>query len=179
MRNLARGFTLMEVIVALGLALVLLMVATAAIGGGLEAARAGGARADLLGSLALAGTRAGVTGMHAVICPSVDGKSCSDDVDWTPGWIVFTDTDGDGRADKGERLLQRVPPLSGRVRLHSTAGRTRFTFQGDGGNVGSNLTFTLCDGRGPAKARSLVISNAGRLRDAPASATAAAATCPP
>jgi type IV fimbrial biogenesis protein FimT len=65
------------------------------------------------------------------------------------------------------------------VRLRSSAGRTRVTFQGNGGNAGSNLTFTLCDGRGPAKARALVLSNSGRLRDAPADADAAAATCPP
>lgn len=174
-----RGFTLMELVVGLGLAMVLLLVASAAIGGGLEAARAGEARTDLLGSLALAATRAGVTGRHAVVCPSRDGIACTGAVDWTPGWIVFLDSNEDGRADPGERRLQHVPALAGRVRLRTSAGRTRVTFQGNGGNAGSNLTFTLCDGRGPAKARSLVISNAGRLRDAPASADAAAATCPP
>jgi type IV fimbrial biogenesis protein FimT len=179
MRNLARGFTLMELVVGLGLAIALLLVASAAIGGGLESARAGGARADLLGSLVLAGTKAGLTGTHAVVCPSVDGATCSGRVDWTPGWIVFLDADEDGVADPGERRLQRVPALPGRVHLRTSAGRTRVTFQGNGGNAGSNVTFTLCDGRGPAKARSLVISNAGRLRDAPASADAAAATCPP
>ena len=175
----SRGFALLELVVGLGIALVLLLVASVAIGGGLEAARAGEARTQLLGSLALAATRAGVTGTHAVVCPSVDGRSCTGAIDWTPGWIVFLDANEDGHADAGEHQLQRVPALSGQVRLRSSTGRTRVTFQGNGGNAGSNLTFTLCDGRGPAKARALVLSNFGRLRDLPADAAAAAATCPP
>ena len=179
MRTDAHGFTLIELVVGAGIALALLLVATAAIGGGLEAARAGGARTDLLGSLALAASRAGITGTHAVVCPSSDGATCSGSVDWSPGWIVFLDIDQDGAAEAGERQLQRVPPLPGQVRLRTSTGRTRVTFQGNGGNAGSNVTFTLCDGRGPAKARSLVISNSGRLRDAPAGAAAAALTCPP
>jgi type IV fimbrial biogenesis protein FimT len=179
MRHLDRGFTLMELLVGTGIAVVLGLVASSAIGGGLEAARSGGVRSDLLASLAAAATRAGVTGMHAVVCPSRDGASCTGDVDWTPGWIVFLDADQDGDADPGERRLERVPPLPGRVHLRSTAGRSRVVFQGNGGNAGSNLTFTLCDGRGPAKARALVLANTGRLRDAPASAAAAAQTCPP
>jgi type IV fimbrial biogenesis protein FimT len=169
----------MELVVTLGIATSLLLVATVAIGGGLEAARAGAARTDLLGSLTLAATRAGATGRHAVLCPSRDGTTCTGEVDWTPGWIVFLDLDEDGLADPGEQRLQHVPALAGQVRLRTSSGRTRVTFQGNGGNAGSNLTFTLCDGRGPAKARLLVLSNTGRLRDAPADAAAAAATCPP
>ena len=174
-----RGFALMELVVGLGIALALLLVASAAIGGGLEAVRASEARTELLGSFALAATRAGVTGRHAVVCPSLDGHSCTGAIDWTPGWIVFLDADEDGVADAGETRLRHVPPLAGQVRLRSSVGRTRVTFQGNGGNAGSNLTFTLCDGRGPAKARALVLSNSGRLRDSPADAAAAAATCPP
>ena len=179
MRHLDRGFTLMELLLGTGIAVALALVASTAIGGGLEAARAGGVRSDLLASLAHAATRAGVTGMHAVVCPSLDGAACSGGVDWTPGWIVFLDADLDGEADPGERRLERVPRLPGRVHLRTTDGRTRVTFQGNGGNAGSNLTFTLCDGRGPAKARALVIANTGRLREAPADAAAAAQTCPP
>jgi type IV fimbrial biogenesis protein FimT len=173
------GFTLMELVVTLGIATTFLLVATAAIGGGLEAARAGAARTELVGSLALAAMRAGVTGRHAVLCPSRDGATCTGAVDWSPGWIVFLDADADGLSDPGEHLLRRVPALAGEVRLRTSAGRTHVTFQGNGGNAGSNLTFTLCDGRGPAKARVLVLSNSGRLREAPADAEAAAATCPP
>ena len=45
------------------------------------------------------------------------------------------------------------------------------------GNAGSNVTFTLCDGRGASHARTLVLSNAGRLRHGVPSAAGIAATC--
>ena len=77
----------------------------------------------------------------------------------------------------GERVLRVQPPLRGRVRLRSTAGRVRIVFQGNGGNVGSNVTFTLCDGRGAAQAKTLVVANEGRLRDGTPTAAGVAATC--
>ena len=77
-----------------------------------------------------------------------------------------------------ERVLRVEPALAGRVRLHSTVGRTRIVFQGNGGNVGSNATFTLCDGRGPARARALIMGNAGTLRDGVATQANLDATCP-
>jgi type IV fimbrial biogenesis protein FimT len=61
--------------------------------------------------------------------------------------------------------------------LHSTIGRTRIVFQGNGGNAGSNVTFTLCDGRGVTHARALILNNLGRLREASASAAEIASTC--
>ena len=173
-----RGFTLQELLVAVAIGLVLLLVAVRAVGGALESARSQDTRARLLASMTLASSRAALTGRHAVVCPSIDGRNCAPSVDWSGGWIVFLDADEDGESDAGERRLDHAEALAGRVRLRSSTGRRSVTFQGNGGNAGSNLTFTLCDGRGPAQARSLVLANSGRLRDAPASAEAAAATCP-
>jgi type IV fimbrial biogenesis protein FimT len=175
----SRGYTLFELAAVLAIALVLLGIAASAVGGSLEAARAGEARTRLLASLTLAGVKAGITGTRAVACASSDGTHCSGSVDWSTGWIVFLDADADRERGAGEHGLDVVPALPGRVRLRSTVGRTRVTYQGNGGNAGSNVTFTLCDGRGPAHARSLFISNAGTLREAPASAEDAAATCAP
>ena len=174
-----RGITLVELLVALAVLAIVVGMAGRALAHGLEAARASDARASLLTSLQLAANRAGVTGAHAVVCPSADGESCRSTVDWSGGWIAFLDLAEAGARVAGVRRLDQVPPLAGHVRLRTTAGRVRVTFQGNGGNAGSNLTFTLCDGRGPAQARSLVLANSGRLRDAPASAAAAASTCPP
>jgi type IV fimbrial biogenesis protein FimT len=59
--------------------------------------------------------------------------------------------------------------------LRTTAGRTRLVFQPDGSAAGSNVTFTLCDGRGPQRAVALVMNNAGALRAVPAAAAQAQA----
>jgi type IV fimbrial biogenesis protein FimT len=175
--NPQSGWTLVELMIVVAVVGTLAGMAAPAVSGGLEAARAGEARAGLLDSLMTAATRAGITGVHGVLCPSNDGSSCLDSADWSGGWLVFLDSNGSRDLEGGERLLRIQTPLSGKVRLRSTAGRTRIVFQGNGGNAGSNVTFTLCDGRGPSRARALIMSNTGGLRDGAPSATGIAATC--
>ena len=172
------GFTLIELMIVLAIAAVLMGVAVPAFSGGLEAARSMDARSSLLASLQSAANRAAITGVHGVLCPSLDGIACAASPDWSHGWLVFLDPNASRELEGGERILHIQPPLAGKVRLRSTAGRTRIVFQGNGGNAGSNVTFTLCDGRGPALARALIMSNVGNLRDGPATAANLAATCP-
>jgi type IV fimbrial biogenesis protein FimT len=173
------GLTLIELLIAVAVVATLAAVAAPAFSGGLEAGRASDARASLLASLMTAANKAAITGSHGVLCPSRDGETCLDSADWSAGWLVFLDSNGSRDLEGGERLLRIQPALAGKVRLRSTVGRTRIVFQGNGGNAGSNATFTLCDGRGPKRARALIMSNAGGLRDGEATAANLAATCPP
>jgi type IV fimbrial biogenesis protein FimT len=175
--NKIRGFTLFELLIVLVLSFVLFGIALPAVSGGMEAARSFDARSSLLASLSTASNRAAVTGARAVLCPSANGTQCADSPDWSAGWIVFLDVDGDREMDAGDLLLQWRAPLDGKARLRSTTGRTRIVFQGNGGNAGSNVTFTLCDGRGAAQARDLILNNQGRLREASATAEEIANTC--
>lgn len=172
------GLTLIELLIVLAVAGILLGIAVPAFSGGLEASRSGAARGSLLASLVVASVRAGITGVHAVLCPSTDGLNCMDSSDWSQGWLVFLDSNASRELEGGERLLRAEPALAGRARLRSTVGRTRIVFQGNGGNAGSNVTFTLCDGRGPKRARALIMSNSGTLRDGVATPANVAATCP-
>ncbi len=174
---IARGFTLLECLIAMAIAALLFGIALPAASNGLEAARACNARSELLSGLTTASTRAALTSQRTVLCPSLDGVQCSDSEDWSAGWIVFIDPNADRHHDPDERLLQQQGPLAGKVHLRSTVGRTRIVFQGNGGNAGSNVSFTLCDGRGAARAVSLVLSNAGRLREGVPTEAAIAATC--
>ena len=172
-----RGLTLIELMIVVAGVTVLATVALPALSGGLEASRGADARAALLGSLMTASNRAALTGTRGVLCPSIDGHNCTDSPDWSAGWLVFMDVNASREIDAGEPILRVQQALSGRVRLRSTVGRTRIVFQGNGGNAGSNVTFTLCDGRGPAKARALILSNTGGLRDGDATADNLSATC--
>jgi type IV fimbrial biogenesis protein FimT len=174
-----RGLTLIELVIAVTVAAIVLGLAAPTFSATMESARAASVRADLLESLLLAGNRAAVSGTRAVLCPSADAASCSDDPDWSAGWLVFLDANANRELDPGERVIRLEAALPGRVRLRSTSGRTRIVFQGNGGNVGSNVTFTMCDGRGPARAVSLVIANNGRLRDGIPTEDAILAACAP
>jgi type IV fimbrial biogenesis protein FimT len=171
------GLTLIELMVATLVLAIVSGIAVSSLSHGLESARSAAVRGDLLSSLALATGRAILAGNRTVICPSADSLACSDDPDWSRGWLVFQDSNASRELEGGEVVLRRHEALPGRVRLRSTTGRVRIVFQGSGGNGGSNVTFTLCDGRGPEQARALILSNNGRLREGAATAANLAATC--
>jgi type IV fimbrial biogenesis protein FimT len=175
--NASRGYTLIELMIAVAIAAVLGAVALPAFSGALEASRSSSVETSLLASLTRSIHRAAITGTRSVLCPSLDGAQCSDGPDWSGGWIAFLDRNGDRERGLDETLLLSEPALPGKVRLRTSVGRTRIVFQGNGGNAGSNVTFTLCDGRGPARARTLVLNNVGRLRHGTPSAESAAAAC--
>ena len=172
-----RGFTLIELLIVLAVVALLASIAVPTVWGAVEAVRATDARSSLVLGIVGATNRALITSKHAVLCPSADGATCSKGSDWSAGWIAFTDDNDDREHAAGEFMIQRQGRLAGKVRLTSTVGRTRLVFQANGGNAGSNVTFTLCDGRGPAKAQTLVLSNQSRLRNGIPSAAAIAATC--
>ena len=114
----------------------------------------------------------------ACCAPASTAPACLDSPDWSRGWLVFLDSNGSRELEGGERILRiQAAADAARSACAAPSGRTRIVFQGNGGNAGSNVTFTLCDGRGPARARALIMSNTGRLRDGAPSATGIAATC--
>ena len=179
MRTMQRGITLIELLIAIGIVAILVGIAMPAFSNAFEASRASSARNALLGSYMAAVSSAASAGSHAVLCPSSDGSTCLGDADWSSGWIVFLDVDGNREHQASESIVAQHGVLSGKVRLRSTVGRTRIVIQGNGGNAGSNVTFTLCDGRGAAKAETLVLSNSGVLHAGVPTAAAIAATCVP
>lgn len=175
MQNHQKGFTLIEVATAMLITATLLAVAVPAWSSAASAAHNGNARGALAGALREGAGHAAMTGAEVVLCPDTGAGRCSRGIDWSGGWVLFADLNGNRVRDAGDVLLKREPPLQGGVRLRSTPGRTRLVFRAHGGNTGSNLTFTLCDARGVARASTLVVANNGRLRqDTPTAAAAEA-----
>jgi type IV fimbrial biogenesis protein FimT len=172
------GFTLIELLIVLAILGVLFGVALPSYTAFMEAGRAGAAKSALLSSVTQSISRAAITGQHVVLCPSNEGETCTGTPHWSEGWIAFVDRNNNRSREPDEPLVLRETALGGKVRLNSTVGRTRLVFQPNGGNAGSNVTFTLCDGRGPARAQTIVLSNTGRLRYGTPSEAAVAATCP-
>lgn len=169
-----RGFTLIEAGISLAVVSILVCAAVPAWSNASEAAHNGSAQAAIATSILGAVSHAALTGSEVVLCPG-DAGGCRASIDWSRGWIAYADLDRDRTRDTNETLLKAAPALGGKVHLRSTRGRTRLVFQPNGGNAGSNVTFTLCDGRGVEKATTLVLANGGRLRAATPTEAAALA----
>ena len=168
------GFTLIEAVIAMSVATILAGIAIPALQDAFEAGRSGAAKSSLVESWMVSVAHAANTGTEVVLCPG-DASGCRKTTDWSHGWIAFADQDGDRTRSPGETLLKQAAPPGGRVHLRSTVGRTRMVFQPNGGNAGSNITWTLCDGRGPEHAITVVVANTGRLRTGTPSPDAAQA----
>jgi type IV fimbrial biogenesis protein FimT len=175
MRRQHRGFTLIEAVISLAVACTVMGIAIPSVTSATEAAHSGAAKAKLLATLNRTIGHAAATGVEVVLCPGDTTGGCRPSPDWSGGWIAFADLDGNRQRGANETLLVDEAALSGKVHLRSTEGRTRLVFQPNGGNAGSNVTFTLCDGRGVDKATTLVLANDGRLRAGTPTAAAAQA----
>lgn len=167
-----RGFTLIEAIICLTIGTLLLILAIPTFTSALARADASAARSALLASLTQAINHSALTGTEVVLCPG-DQQGCRDTFDWSDGWIAYADLDGNRKRDPRDTLLDIKSGVSDRVRLLTSTGRRRLVFQPNGGNAGSNVTFTLCDLTKHARAQSLVLANNGRLRATTAAPTRA------
>jgi len=172
-----RGFTLIEMLICIAILAVLAGIAAPAFGKLIGRTHAQTARSQLAVALNEARIAAVSRGMHVVVCPSEDQRTCSDTTQWQRGWIVFADPNHNRQADDGETLLSVSQALADGVGVTGSSGRLRIDYQPDGSARGSNATLTVCDrASGSSEARTLVVSQGGRVRYG--SATAAnAATC--
>jgi type IV fimbrial biogenesis protein FimT len=162
------GLTLVELMFAVAIVAVLASIASTSVFAAVHAARGSDGLAHLVAALARARDVATNTEVEVVLCPSTDGQMCAEGYHWESGWIAFQAThSGSDRQPEG-RIVLRQGPLPPKVHLITTQGRTRIKFLANGGNVGSNATFTFCDGRGARSASAYALSNAGNLRAVPA-----------
>jgi type IV fimbrial biogenesis protein FimT len=157
------GFTVLELMVTLAVAAVLLGLAIPAYETFINRQRMRAAVTGLHGDLLAARSQAVFQGIAVIACPGSPDDGCSGSNDWSAGWIVFEDHDGDREHDSGEPLRRRGSPPEA-VAVFTPVSRTALRFLPDGSAPGSNVSISLCGRGGPARARKLVISNIGRIR---------------
>lgn len=99
-------------------------------------------------------------GLEVALCPSTSGQQCSGSAEWSAGWIMFINADGDSPAqvDAGEAVLaygQRIPGLS------IAGNRRAFVFRPYGRRATTG-TLVICDAQ--RRGTAVVISHTGKPR---------------
>ncbi len=154
------GLTLIELIVTISIAGILIAVSVPSFTVAIQNTRMATQINTLQTSLSLARSEAVKRNNNITICQSSNGSSCTGN--WQNGWIVFVDSNFDGAVD-GEEILRVQGVIAGSNTL--TFNQTRVIYANNGIAIsGLNGVFTLCDLRGAASAKSLVIGPSGRPR---------------
>jgi type IV fimbrial biogenesis protein FimT len=127
------------------------------------------AQTDFIAALRHARETAIVSGKRTLFCPTRDGSRCHEDTRWDSGWLLGHDANGDGQPDNGPLYVSQGHSYHGKLIISSTMGRHVVRFHPDGSASGSNITLLFCQPSSANHTLSVVVSNSGRVRGAPAS----------
>lgn len=161
-----RGFSLIEQIMVLAIVAILISVATPPLHHLLARNQVQVAQMDFIGALRYARAAAVSSGQPVVLCPTYDAQRCSGEMRWDHGWLLGHDSNRDNQPDR--QPLHTGAGYSDNLRVYSSTGRRAVHFQPDGSARGSNLTLLFCEPGQAKRVLSVVVSNSGRVRGAPA-----------
>lgn len=158
------GFTLIELLATTSILAIVAGIALSPMSALIERHRASATASSLIAHMQLARMAAVSRNRRAVLCPSSDGAHCDGGTDWSPGWLLFVDDDGNRRPDAADEILRvEQEPTSRHLRIVSSAGRQQLRYLPDGTSGGSNLTLSICNQRGELLGR-VIVNNVGRPR---------------
>jgi len=159
------GFTLLELMMVLCVAIILSMAMTTVGHDWYGAHRATYEINRLLGAVEFARSSALDLGQVVTLCPSEDGETCSQD--WSRGYLIFVDRERKGKIKDGKDRLQIFEALPKGASLEWRAFPTdRYVqFAPSGFTREQNGTFYYCPDQSDDKfARALIVDKSGRAR---------------
>ena len=157
------AFTVLELLVTVSVASILLLTGIPSLTQFSRQQKMKAAIGHLHYDLMMGRSEAVTRNVSTVACPGDPDSGCSGEPDWTGGWIVFADFNGDQQFQGGDPLVRHGQQIEN-VQILGTSGRREIRFFPNGSAPGSNSSITFCGTGGPSEARRLVISNLGRIR---------------
>lgn len=157
------GFTLIELMVTIAVLAILISIAIPNYQNMVLTNRMAAQANQVITALNYARSEAVKRGATATVCSTSGGTACAGSTDWSTGWMVFADANGDGTVGADEAVLRVWPALNTGNTLNAGGiNPGRVTFTATGFATGFNTTFRLCDSRGPTEAREIIINAMGR-----------------
>ena len=163
-----RGFSLIELLVALSLAVLLPLLALPAYRDWIAGLDVLNEAQHLANSMNFARAEAIKRGRRVNLCKSDDGSQCTPASAWHGGWITHDDGDADGQIKVGDSPIRGREPVAPGVTITANrplADYVSYTAYGHARMLSGALqigTFTVC-GKGQ-KALDVVLSAGGRAR---------------
>ncbi len=162
MRHNRFGYSLYELLVTLAIASMLIIIGVPMLSDSVARSRQSVEINALFHAIHLARKESIVRRRPVSLCPSIDGNRCTSGRNWSGGWILFVNEDGDQppTLDDGEAVLNRHR-ASEAIRI--TANRRGFTLRAIHRRA-TNGTFVICDHADRIRPKALVVSWTGRPR---------------
>lgn len=162
------GFSLVEALTILAITAILLLVGVPSYAGLVESQRVSSAMHLLTAHMASARITAITYRIPTVVCPSDRAGGCRRDGDWSQGWLMFFDADGNRQPDSRQDILRdENAPIHPSLRIVSSAARAQLRYLPDGRSAGSNISVRLC--REDKLLARVIVNNSGRIRSETAS----------
>lgn len=147
--------------VTVALAAILMMLAIPSFTNQLRGWQRDSATKALTAHLQLARSEAIKTSRRVVMCSSTNGTACAESVEWSTGWIVFIDGDGDEALGTGETTLVSRGASTGLASMKS--GIKSLSFMPNGLLASNPSSFEVIPlGRGGVKFNKVTINRIGR-----------------
>lgn len=162
----ARGLTLIELMVTLGIAAILLTIAIPTFERTTRNAVVASHANDFAASLSRARAEAIKARRNVRMCPTSNNANCNSSTHWSAGWMMYVDTDGNGSPSASE-ILQIGESMDNRVNLTVPAAFSQWLqFRPTGaalGNAGNSGDFAVCTSGYDALSRMVGVSATGRV----------------
>jgi len=167
------GFTLLELLIAISIMAILAGIAVPSFNYINNRRITQGQIESLQRTLSMARQMAIAQNRRTIVCPSSNGSTCDTGKDWSYGYLAYVDKNHDGNFDATQdQLIEYVAGVKnvatrqdtssfGHKLTSDTASTLKFSTQGTA--LGSNQTFTYCDGN-QKKKFAVIVSAQGRIR---------------
>ena len=151
-----RGFTLVELMITLAVLVITLAIAAPAMSGFVRSSQLSGTQTELIGALMLARSEATRRGSQVGVVAATPASGA----EFTNGWKVWVDANGNGVLDAGETVVREYAARKNSVTISTQGGETVASFKPTG-FASATLTFKICGTAAPTRGYTVALAQVG------------------